>query len=185
MMNEIFENAETKMRKSVEAFKKELSTLRAGRAVPSLLDKVILDYYNTPTPLNQLATITAPEPRLLLIQPWDKNALKEIEKAILKSDLGLTPSSDGNVIRLTIPQLTEERRKELVKFIRKKAEETKVAIRNIRREANDLLKTEEKSGKISEDELRIGQERIQELTNKQIEETDKILAAKEKEILEV
>ena len=184
-MDEIFANAESKMKKSVEAFNRELSTLRAGRAVPSLLDKVVVDYYNTPTPLNQLSTITAPEPRLLVIQPWDKNAIKDIEKAIMKSDLGLTPNSDGSVIRLTIPQLTEERRKELVKVIRKKAEESKVAIRNIRRDANDQLKNQEKSGNISEDELKIGQDEIQELTTKQIEEIDKLMEAKEKEIMEV
>ena len=143
-MEEIIKRTDNKMEKSIEVFKKELATLRAGRAVPSLLDKVIVNYYNNPTPLNQLATITAPEPRLLVIQPWDKNVIGEIEKAILKSDLGLTPNNDGGVIRLPIPQLTEERRKELVRSVRKKAEETKVAIRNIRREANDLLKAEEK-----------------------------------------
>ena len=184
-MDEIIANAEKRMKKSVEAFNKELSTLRAGRAVPSLLDKIIVDYYNTPTPLNQLATITAPEPRLLVIQPWDKNALKDIEKAIMKSDLGLTPNSDGSIIRLTIPQLTEERRKELVKIVRKKAEESKVAIRNIRRDANDQLKSQEKGGNISEDELRIAQEEVQELTSKQTEEIDKYLEVKEKEIMEV
>ncbi len=184
-MDEIIANAEKRMKKSVEAFNKELSTLRAGRAVPSLLDKIIVDYYNTPTPLNQLATITAPEPRLLVIQPWDKNALKDIEKAIMKSDLGLTPNSDGSIIRLTIPQLTEERRKELVKVVRKKAEESKVAIRNIRRDANDQLKSQEKGGHISEDELRIAQEEVQELTSKQTEEVDKYLEVKEKEIMEV
>ncbi|MGI5823684.1 MAG: ribosome recycling factor, partial [Dethiobacteria bacterium] len=145
------------MKKSVEVFKKELGTLRAGRAVPSLLDRINVNYYNTPTPLNQLATISAPEARLLVIQAWDKNAVGEIEKAILKSDLGLNPQSDGNVIRLAIPQLTEERRKELVKTIRKKAEEARVAIRNIRREANDLLKNQEKKGDISEDNLRTAQ----------------------------
>ncbi len=184
-MDDILKDTERKMEKSVEAFKKELSTLRAGRAVPSLLDKVHVDYYNTPTPLNQLATISAPEPRLLVIQPWDKNILAEVERAILKSDLGLTPNNDGTVIRLSIPQLTEERRRELVKFVRKKAEEGRVAIRNIRREANDLLKNEEKQGKISEDDRRLFQEEVQETTNKKIEELDNLLAVKEKEIMEV
>ncbi|MGI6318525.1 MAG: ribosome recycling factor [Firmicutes bacterium] len=184
-MEEIIKKTEDKMEKSIEVFKKELATLRAGRAVPSLLDKVIVNYYNNPTPLNQLATISAPEPRLLVIQPWDKNVIGEIEKGILKSDLGLTPNNDGNIIRLPIPQLTEERRKELVKTIKKKAEDTKVAIRNIRREANDLLKTEEKNGRISEDNLRLFQEEVQELTKNEIEKVDKILELKEKEIMEV
>jgi len=173
------------MKKSVEVFKKELGTLRAGRAVPSLLDRINVNYYNTPTPLNQLATISAPEPRLLVIQAWDKNAVGEIEKAILKSDLGLNPQSDGNIIRLAIPQLTEERRKELVKTIRKKAEETRVAIRNIRREANDLLKNQEKKGDISEDNLRTAQGEVQDLTDKQIGAVDEFLALKEEEIMEV
>lgn len=184
-MEEIIKKTEDKMEKSIEVFKKELTTLRAGRAVPSLLDKVSVNYYNNPTPLNQLATISVPEPRLLVIQPWDKNVIGEIEKGILKSDLGLTPNNDGNIIRLPIPQLTEERRKELVKTIKKKAEDTKVAIRNIRREANDLLKTEEKNGRISEDNLRLFQEEVQELTKNETEKVDKILELKEKEIMEV
>ncbi len=184
-MDDIFKETERKMDKSVEAFKRELSTLRAGRAVPSLLDRIQVDYYNTPTPLNQLATISTPEPRLLVIQPWDKNVLADVEKAILKSDLGLTPNNDGTLIRLSIPQLTEERRKELVRYVRKKAEEGRVAIRNIRRESNDLLKNEEKKGTISEDDRRLFQEENQELTNKRIEEVDNLLADKEKEIMEV
>ncbi|NLJ55557.1 MAG: ribosome recycling factor [Firmicutes bacterium] len=184
-MTEIFQTTAGKMKKSVEVFKKELGTLRAGRAVPSLLDRINVNYYNTPTPLNQLATISAPEPRLLVIQAWDKNAVGEIEKAILKSDLGLNPQSDGNIIRLAIPQLTEERRKELVKTIRKKAEETRVAIRNIRREANDLLKNQEKKGDISEDNLRTAQGEVQDLTDKQIGAVDEFLALKEEEIMEV
>lgn len=184
-MNVVFNDAERKMDKSIESLHKELATLRAGRAVPSLLDKVQVDYYNTPTPINQLATISVPEPRLLVIQPWDKNILADISKAIQKSDLGLTPNNDGIVIRLNIPQLTEERRKELVKIVRKKAEEAKVAIRNIRREANDQLKADEKKGNITEDELRFNQEKIQEMTNKKIEEVDKLLVVKEKEIMDV
>ena len=184
-MKEIFDIAKNKMKKSVESFSRELSTLRASRAVPSLLDRVTVNYYNTPTPLNQLATISAPEPRLLVIQPWDKNAMGEIEKAILKSDLGLTPNNDGTVIRLTIPQLTEEIRKELVKVVRKKAEESRVAIRNIRREANDSLKNSEKKGEITEDELRTAQEQTQELTDNHIKEIDHLLSLKEAEIMEV
>ena len=184
-MTEVFPMTESKMEKSVDVFKKELGTLRAGRAVPSLLDRITVNYYNTPTPLSQLATISAPEPRLLVIQVWDKNAIGEIEKAILKSDLGLNPQSDGNIVRLAIPQLTEERRKELVKTIRKKAEEAKVAIRNIRREANDLLKAQEKKGELSEDSLRTAQGEIQDLTDQQIKAVDAVLALKEKEIMEV
>ncbi len=184
-MDEIYADAEKRMKKSVETFNKELSTLRAGRAVPTLLDRIMVDYYNTATPLNQLATITAPEARLLVIQPWDKSALKNIEKAIMKSDLGLTPNSDGTLIRLSIPQLTEERRKELVKVIRRKAEEAKVAIRNIRRDANEQLKSQQKNSVISEDELHIAQEEIQDLTGKQSEQVDKFLEAKEMEIMEV
>ncbi|NLC12164.1 MAG: ribosome recycling factor [Firmicutes bacterium] len=184
-MEHLYEEAEKKMKKTVEIFIKEIGTMRAGRAVPSLLDKITVDYYGTPTPLNQLAGISAPEPRLLVIQPWDKNAIGDIEKAILKSDLGLTPVNDGNVIRLSIPQLTEERRKELVKTIRKKAEEARVAIRNIRREINDAIKSLEKEGSITEDERRIGQDNVQEITDAQIKEIDLFLENKEKEIMEV
>ncbi|MFO8192296.1 MAG: ribosome recycling factor [Bacillota bacterium] len=185
MEEEIYMDADDRMDKAISAFKRELSTLRAGRATPSLLDKIEVDYYGTQTPLNQIAGVTVPESRLLVIQPWDKQAMPEIEKAILKSDLGLTPSNDGNVIRLAIPQLTEERRKELVKFVRKKAEESKVIIRNIRRDANDGIKQLEKSGDISEDDRRRAQDDIQELTDTKIEEIDKILAQKENEMMEV
>lgn len=185
MTEDIFADAEERMDKAVAAFQRELSTLRAGRATPSLLDRIEVDYYGTPTPLNQLAGITAPEPRLLLVQPWDKQALPEIEKAIMKSDLGLTPSNDGNVIRLTIPELTEERRKELVRYVRKKAEEGRVAVRNIRRDANDGVKQREKDSAISEDESRRSLDKIQELTDQRIEEIDRILEAKEKEMMEV
>lgn len=184
-MNEILEKADSKMKKCTEVLKREFGSVRAGRAMPSLLDKITVDYYHTPTPLNQLATITTPEIRLLVIQPWDKNIIAEIEKSILKSDLGLTPNSDGSVIRLAIPQLTEERRKELVKVIRKKAEDSKIAVRNVRREANDLLKAEEKGGRISEDELRICQEEMNEITKKNIEDIEAVLGTKEKEVMEV
>lgn len=185
MLDEIYIDSDDRMGKVIAVFQRELATLRAGRATPSLLDRIEVDYYGTPTPLNQLAGITAPEPRLLVVQPWDKQSIGDIEKAILKSDLGLTPNNDGNVIRLTIPQLTEERRKELVKFVRKKAEESRVGIRNIRRDANDSIKQLEKNGEISEDERRRAQDEIQELTDGKIEEIDKLTDTKEKEIMEV
>lgn len=184
-MDEVFENSEKKMKKAVDLLKQDLSTVRAGRANPSLLDNVTVNYYNTNLPINQVATITAPESRLLVIQPWDKSIVGDIEKAILKSDLGLTPNNDGNVIRLNIPQLTEERRKELVKKVRKKAEDTKVAVRNVRREAKDQIKNEEKQGNLSEDDSKKGQEKIQEFTDNAINEVDKLLEQKEKEIMEV
>lgn len=185
MTEDIYADAEQKMDKSITAFQRELAALRAGRAVPSLLDRIEVDYYGVPTPLNQLAGVSAPESRLLVVQPWDKQALPEIEKAIMKSDLGLTPSNDGDVIRLNIPELTEERRKELVRFVRKKAEEGRVSIRNIRRDANEEIKKLEKASTISEDESRRSQDSIQELTDQKIEEVDKLLAAKEKEMMEV
>ncbi len=185
MLDEIYNDTEEKMDKAIIAFQRELSTLRAGRATPSLLDRIEVDYYGVPTPLNQLAGVTAPESRLLVVQPWDKQVLPEIEKAILKSDLGLTPTNDGNVIRLAIPQLTEERRKELVRYIRKKTEEGKVSVRNIRRDANDEIKKLEKDSDISEDESRRAQDNVQELTNQKIEEIDQILEAKEKDMMEV
>lgn len=181
----LLSDAEKNMQKSVEVVKKEFASLRAGRATPALLDKIMVQYYGTPTPVNQLANINIPEARLLVIQPWDKNALPDIEKAILKSDLGITPASDGNVIRLTVPQLTKERRIELVKVIKKKAEEGRVAIRNLRREANDVLKGQQKNGDISEDELRRLQDEVQKLTDKYIKEIDALFAAKEKEILTI
>jgi ribosome recycling factor len=185
MLDDIYAEADERMSKVIIVFQRELATLRAGRATPSLLDRIDVDYYGTTTPLNQLAGITAPEPRLLVIQPWDKQSLGDIEKAIQKSDLGLTPNNDGNVIRLSIPQLTEERRKELVKFVRKKAEESKVGIRNIRRDANESVKQLEKTSDISEDERRRAQDYIQEITDKKIVEIDEILELKEKEMMEV
>lgn len=185
MLDAIYTETEGKMSKVISAFQRELSTLRAGRATTSLLDRIEVEYYGNPTPLNQLAGVTAPESRLLVIQPWDKQSLGDIEKAILKSDLGLTPTNDGNVIRLSIPQLTEERRKELVKLIRKQAEESKVSIRNIRRDANENVKQLEKSSDISEDERRRAQDDIQDITDKKIAEIDEILNQKEKEMLEV
>ncbi|MEW6274497.1 MAG: ribosome recycling factor [Bacillota bacterium] len=185
MVNPRISEAETNMKKSLEVLKKEFAGLRAGRATPALLDKVMVSYYGNLMPVNQLANISAPEARLLLIQPWDKAVLPEIEKAILKSDLGITPASDGNVIRLVIPQLTQERRAELVKVVRKKAEEGRVAIRNIRRDTNDLFKQQQKKGELSEDELRRLQEEVQKLTDKYIKEIDQLVANKEQEIMQV
>ncbi len=173
------------MEKTLEHFRRELAGIRAGRANPSLLDKIRVEYYGEATPLNQLASIGVPEPRLLVIQPWDKTAIPAIEKALLKSDLGITPSSDGNVVRLAIPQLTEERRQELVRLIRKKTEEQRVAIRNIRRDANDMVKSFQKDGEITEDEGRRGTDDVQKLTDKYIGLVDDVLSAKEKEVMEV
>lgn len=181
----LLSDSEKNMQKTVEVVNKEFASLRAGRATPALLDKIMVPYYGTPTPVNQLANISIPEARLLVIQPWDKNVLPDIEKAILKSDLGITPASDGNVIRLAVPQLTKERRAELVKVIKKKAEDGRVAVRNLRRDANDGLKSQQKNGDISEDELRRLQDEVQKLTDKYIKEIDALFAAKEKEIITV
>ncbi len=185
MLDAIYAETEDRMDKVISAFQRELATLRAGRATPALLDRIEVDYYGAMTPLNQLAGVTAPESRLLVIQPWDKQALGDIEKAIMKSDLGLMPTNDGSVIRLAIPQLTEERRKDLVKLVRKKGEESKVGIRNVRRDANDDIKQLEKSNDISEDERRRSQDKIQELTDKKILEIDAVMAVKEQEMMEV
>ncbi|WHX51122.1 ribosome recycling factor [Paenibacillus woosongensis] len=184
MPQSIKKNAEERMDKAIQALKRDLATLRAGRANSSLLDRIQVDYYGTPTPVNQLANISTPDSRTLMIQPWDKSSLAEIERAIQKSDLGLTPANDGSMIRLSIPPLTEERRVDLVKMTKKFGEEAKVAIRNIRRDANDDIKKLEKT-EISEDESRRYQEDIQKSTDKFIAEVDKVLAAKEKEIMEV
>ncbi len=185
MIESILKDVEEKMKKTIDYLTKDLATLRAGRANPAMVDKIMVDYYGEPTPLNQLANITVPEARLIVIQPWDKNSIADIERAIIKSDLGINPTNDGNVIRIVIPQLTEERRKELVKVVKKKAEEAKVAVRNIRREGNDMLKAKEKEKLITEDENKIGQEDIQKITDRYIGEIDKILKAKEKDIMEV
>lgn len=185
MTREILQDAESRMKKSLEVLRKELASLRAGRANPSLLDKVMVDYYGTETPLNTLGNISVPEPRMLVIQAYDKGAMAMIEKAILKSDLGVTPSNDGSVIRITIPPLNEERRKELVKQVHKKGEEEKVAIRNIRRDANDHVKDMEKKKEVTEDEARKFGDDIQKLTDKSIAEADDAVAKKEKEIMEV
>lgn len=184
MPQSIKKNAEERMEKAIGALKRELAALRAGRATPALLDRIQVEYYGSMTPVNQLANINTPDSRTILIQPWDKSSMSAIEKAILKSELGLTPSNDGSAIRLSIPPLTEERRGELVKMTKKYGEEAKVAIRNIRRDANDDIKKLEKTT-ISEDESRRHQDDIQKSTDKFIAETDKVLAAKEKEIMEV
>ncbi len=185
MVREILDETRQKMGKTVELFRREVATTRAGRASPSLLDKVVVDYYGVPTPVNQMATIQAPEPRLLVIQPWDRTQLGAIERAILRSELGITPVSDGTVIRLVIPQLTEERRLELVRQLRRKAEEERVAIRNLRREANDWLKELEREGELSEDDCRRAMDEVQKLTDRHVADIDAILAAKEQEIMEV
>jgi ribosome recycling factor len=174
-----------KMEKTLSSLKADLNKIRTGRASLALFDDIRVDYYGTPTPLNQMATLSVPEPRLITIQPWDTSVIGEIEKAILKSELGVTPVSDGKMIRINIPRLTEERRKELVKVVRKMAEAAKVAVRNIRREANDQLKGLEKSKKISQDELHQSMDKVQKSTDQYIEKVDAALAAKEKEILEI
>jgi ribosome recycling factor len=184
MPQNIIKSAEERMEKAIGSLKRDLATLRAGRASPALLDRVQVDYYGAMTPVNQLATIQIPDSRTLMIQPWDRSAMSAIEKAIQKSDLGLTPSNDGNVIRLSLPALTEERRNELVKTTKKFGEEAKVAIRNIRRDSNDEIKKLEKA-QISEDESKRHQEDVQKLTDRYVAEVDKVLIAKEKEIMEV
>jgi len=184
MIDSIYEDTKDRMGKTIQALKNELKRVRTGRASLSLLDGIRCDYYGTLTPLNQMATLAVPESRLITIQPWDTTVIKEIEKAILKSDLGLTPSNDGKIIRIAIPPLTEERRKELVKIVHKICEEHKVAIRNIRRDANELLKGFKKEGDISEDESFKAQDQVQKITDEYIEQIDDIYKKKEKEIIE-
>jgi len=185
MIKALLDDAKERMEKVEKNLSGEFASMRAGRATPAMLDKILVEYYGTPTPVNQMANISCPEPRLIVIQPWDKNNIGPIEKAILKSDLGITPSSDGTVVRLAIPQLTEERRKEIVKQCGKKAEEAKVAIRNIRRDVNDDVKSLEKAKEVSEDESKKGLDDVQKLTDKFIKRMDEILAEKEKEIMSV
>ena len=185
MIKDVLADAEDRMTKVEKILLSEFASLRAGRATPALLDKILVDYYGSPTPVNQTANISCPEPRMIVIQPWDKNHIPAIEKAILKSDLGITPSNDGVVIRLTIPQLTEERRKDMVKQCGKKAEDAKVAVRNIRRDVNDSIKAQEKAKEVSEDESKKGLDEAQKLTDKFIKRLDEVLAQKEKEIMEV
>ena len=185
MEEKIDKEVEGKMEKTLSALKTDFNKVRTGRASPALFDDIRIDYYGTSTPLHQVATLATPEPRLITIQPWDTSIIGEIEKAILKSELGLTPASDGKILRIAIPRLTEERRKELVKVVKKMAEGTKVAMRNIRREANEQLKGSEKNKKISQDQLRQWMDKVQVSTDKFIEKVDGVLAAKEKEILEI
>jgi ribosome recycling factor len=184
-VNKIHADASDRMEKALEALKKEFASVRSGKASAALLDGIKVDYYGTLTPLPQVANISAPDARLLVIHPWEKKLIPEIVKAIQKSDLGLNPQSDPNVIRLPIPPLTEERRKDLVKLVKKVAEEGKVAIRNIRRDANDALKKSEKDKTISEDDSRKAQDKVQEITDEHIEKIDEILKKKEQEVMEV
>jgi ribosome recycling factor len=185
MLDELMLETEEKMENAIKALKSEYASLRAGRATPQMLDKIHVDYYGAETPVNQLANISVPEARLLVIQPWDKGSIPLIEKAILKSDIGITPSSDGTLIRLAVPQLTNERRQELVKQLKKMAEDIKVRIRNIRRDANDKVKKLEKEKSVTEDEGKISMDDIQKLTDKSILEVEKILELKEKEVTEI
>ena len=180
-----YTNIEEKMNKTISVFEENLSEIRAGRANPAILNKVKVDYYGVPTPISQVAGISVPEARLIIIQPWDASVLKDIEKAILASDIGINPNNDGKVIRLAFPELNEERRKELVKDVKKMAEDTKVAIRTIRRDGIDEAKKKQKDSEITEDELKNAENQIQKITDKKIEEIDNILANKEKEILSI
>lgn len=183
-VDEVFESIKEDFAKSIEALRRDLSKMRTGRASVSMLDGIKVDYYGTPTPLNQLANLSAPEPRQIIIQPYDPNSAKDIEKAIMASDLGLNPQNQGKILRLTIPELTEERRRELAKMVRKRNEEAKIALRQIRREANEMLKQMEKDKEISEDEMHRAQKQVQEMLDGNIEKSDEIAAAKEKEIME-
>ena len=185
MYQPVIDQAADKMEKTKDAYRRELVSLRAGRANPKLLDRIMVDYYGTLTPLNQLASLAVPEARLITIQPWDKGALSPIEKAILKSELGLTPNNDGRIIRIPIPPLNEERRRDLVKMVKKNAEDYRIEVRNHRRDANALLKDLEKEKEINKDELKVAQDKVQELTDGSIKQIDELLAAKEKEIMEV
>ncbi|QXM06116.1 ribosome recycling factor [Crassaminicella indica] len=185
MKLQIHKELEEKMQKTIRVFKEDLNAIRAGRANPALLDKIVVEYYGSPTPLKQIASVSAPEPRLLVVQPYDKTAIQAIEKAISQSDLGINPSNDGNVIRLAIPQLTEERRKELVKVVKKTGENAKIALRNERREANDKLKKMQKDGELTEDDLKKAEDEVQKMTTKFGQIIDELVSKKEKEMLEV
>ena len=185
MLTDVLKMAEDRMRGVLDATKRVFMAVRTGRANPVIFDRVLVEYYGTPTPLNQVSNILAPEPRLLVIQPWERNMLGPIEKAILRANLGLNPTNDGHVIRIAIPPLTEERRQELVKVLHKEAEEQRVAIRNIRRDTNEKLKTMQKATEITEDQEKKSLKDVQKLTDKYIEEIDKLLEAKEREIMEV
>lgn len=183
--DKVLKDLERKMNGSADHLQRELAVIRTGRASLALVEGITVNYYGSSMPLNQVATLSVPDSRLITIQPWDQSVIGEVEKAILKSDLGLTPNNDGKIIRIAIPPLTEERRKELVKVVRKMAEETRVAVRNIRREGNESLKTLEKNKEISEDELRKAQDKVQKTTDQYVGKVDAIAAGKEKEVLEV
>lgn len=185
MINETLADAESRMSKSIQALHRDLNTIRTGRASPALLDRILVDYYGTPTPINQVANISVPEARLLVIQPWERGLIPAIEKALQKSDIGITPSSDGTVIRLAIPVLTEDRRKQLVKSVHTQVEDAKVAIRNVRRDSMSVVRDLKNEKMISEDDERRAEQKLDELTKKFIDETDKIGKAKEQEVLEV
>ena len=185
MTAELFEDAERRMQKAVDALKHDLGSIRAGRASSALVERINVDYYGTPTPITQVATVTVPEPRLLVIQPWERKMLTDIEKAIQKSDLGINPNNDGQVIRLVIPPMSEDRRRDLVKSLHKKLDEHKVAIRNVRRDTQDKLRDREKKKEVTEDELKRSTDKLQKLTDRFIDEMDKVGKAKEMEILEV
>ena len=185
MLEEVYEEVERKMERSIEALRKDLSRIRTGRASLALLDGISVDYYGIATALNQMATLAVPESRLITIQPWDKTQIGPIEKAIQRSDLGLTPTNDGTLIRLSIPPLTADRRKDLVKQVKKVGEESKIALRNVRREGNDMLKSLEKDKSVSEDDWRRGQDQVQKITDRYIAQIDEILQSKEHEVMEV
>ena len=185
MVNELIEDMKTDMNKTIDSMKQSLIKVRTGRASIGIMDGIMVDYYGTPTPMNQLATLAVPEPRLITIQPWDKGALSSIEKAIMKSELGLTPANDGKIIRVPIPPLNEERRKELVKMVKKMAEDFRIEIRNHRRGTNSLIKDLEKDKEINKDELKSSQDKVQEITDDFIKRIDGMLSDKEKEIMEV
>jgi len=184
-MNELIKNTEEKMNKTIGVLEQNYKTIRAGRANASVLDRITVDYYGAPTPIQQMAAVSVPEPRVLMIQPWDASTLKTIEKAILTSDIGINPQNDGRVIRLSFPPLTEERRKEIVKEVKKVAEDSKVAIRNTRRDAIEKLKGLKKANAVTEDDVANGEKKIQNLTDKYCKEADDLAVAKEKEILEI
>lgn len=184
-MKEQLKHTEEKMQKTIERLKGDFASIRAGRATPAVLDKVMVDYYGAPTPIQQMAAVAVPEARVLLIQPWDVTSLKSIEKAILASDVGITPTNDGKVIRLVFPQLTEDRRKELCKGIRKNGEEAKVSIRNVRRDALEKFKVMKKNSEITEDDQKDCEKKVQKLTDRYCEEVDKVVSEKEKEIMSI
>lgn len=182
---EIMQDAKIRMDKAIESFHHDLTKVRTGRASPNLLDSVLVEYYGQQVPINQAANVSVPEPRLIIVQPWEKSLLSEIEKSIQKADLGLNPSNDGTIIRIPIPPLNEERRKEMVKLVKKFGEDARIAVRNIRRDANDHLKKLEKNNELSEDELSVELDIIQEQTDKHISKIDELLLAKEKEVMEI